>query len=107
MPKHYRFVKNLPVADFWYQGNHSHPVFRRVLITESNAKTITGYEWQCGRNRVTRLTDAPVKTYRRDCIARIGELDKRRNLYQVTPKSQHASTTLVRRNWDTLVVEGL
>lgn len=65
----YQVVKNLPVARFWYKGTHTHPVRRTVLVTESNRNYICGYELRDG-NIVRTATKAPIKSYRRDKIAR-------------------------------------
>ena len=64
----YQPVRNLPVARFWYQGTHSHPVRRTILVVESDRKLIRGYELREG-NTVRSLKDAPIKSYRRDKIA--------------------------------------
>lgn len=51
----YDVVSNLPVARFWYKGNHSHPVRRTVLITQQDSESITGYELREGsKTRVAK-----------------------------------------------------
>lgn len=65
----YELVKTLPVARFWYKGHHTHPVRRTVLVTESNRNFICGYELRDG-NIVRTAAKAPIKSYRRDRIAR-------------------------------------
>lgn len=65
----YEIVKTLPVARFWYKGSHTHPVRRTVLVTESNRNFICGYELRDG-NVVRTAAKAPIKSYRRDKIAR-------------------------------------
>jgi hypothetical protein len=39
--KSYKPVARLPVAKFYYQGNHTHPVRRTVLIIEDTKESIT------------------------------------------------------------------
>lgn len=72
-------AKTLPVARFYYQGHHSHPVRRTVLVIESNSQWFRGYELREGSN-VRNFGSAPVKTYRRNKVAKIkqcGRLKKR------------------------------
>lgn len=47
--KIYEPVTKLPVAKFYYQGNHSHPVRRTVLIVEETKDQFKGYEIREGR----------------------------------------------------------
>ena len=62
-------VRNLPVADFYYKGpSHSHPVRRRVLVTNITRNHVTGYELREG-NLSRDIDSAPIKTYRKDRIA--------------------------------------
>lgn len=65
----YQVVKNLPVARFWYKGTHTHPVRRTILVTESTRNYISGYELRNG-NIVRTVAKAPIKSYRRDKIAK-------------------------------------
>ena len=74
--KDYKLVKNLPVAFFYYQGSHSHPVRRTVLVVTTTSRTITGFELrEC--NEVRNFTKAPVKSYRRGKIAKINQCGRR------------------------------
>jgi hypothetical protein len=61
-------VRNLPVAKFRYKGNHSKPVRRTILVVESNARWIRGYELREGSVERT-LASAPIKTYSKRKIA--------------------------------------
>lgn len=74
--KEYDFVKDSPVAKFYYKGYHTHPVRRTVIIVESNEKLITGYELREG-SCVREFKDAPIKSFRKDRIAKAKDLDKR------------------------------
>jgi hypothetical protein len=65
----YEIVRNMPVARFWYKGTHTHPVRRTVLVIEQTREYIRGYELREGRT-VRTAGKAPVKTYRRERIAR-------------------------------------
>ena len=58
----YPVVRNQPVARFYYQGNHSHPVRRTVLVTETTSNLIKGYELREGAT-VRELAKAPIKSY--------------------------------------------
>lgn len=65
----YKLAKTLPVARFFYKGNHSHPVKRTVLVIESDRNILTGYEIREGAE-IRKLGKAPIKSYRRDRIAK-------------------------------------
>ena len=69
----YEIVKHLPAAHFYYKGSHSHPVRRTVLVIESKRNYFRGYELREGV-KTRKLYHAPVKTYRRDRIAKLSEL---------------------------------
>lgn len=71
-------VRNLPVARFYYQGSHSHPVRRTILVIESKRKYIRGYELREGRE-VRSLNSAPIKSYRRNEIAMYSDLGARKH----------------------------
>lgn len=88
----YKVVKTLPVARFWYKGSHTHPVRRTVLVTESNKNFICGYELRDG-NDVRTAAKAPVKSFRRDKIARGESL----RIGNATRKNAPKKSTLVRR----------
>lgn len=99
----YEFVKDKPVAKFYYQGNHSHPVRRTVLIVEQNDKLITGYEIREGMN-VRALNKAPIKSYKKADIAKIYQIDRKCSLRKKTKNKN--SSTFVRQNLRELVKFG-
>ena len=103
MPKDKTIVRNLPVAKFYYKGKHSHPVRRTVLLIDSSSKYLTGFELREGAD--TRdFRAAPMKTFRKDRVARIADCGKR--LRNRTPKAQHETTTLDRVGLLDLVKNG-
>ena len=104
---HYSLVRNQPVARFFYRGKHTHPVRRTVLIVENNGKIFTGYELREGTTVRSTVEKAPVKSFRKDRIAAIGEIDKRRKLRQSTPKKRQDQTTLIRSALTSLVTDGI
>ncbi len=71
-------VRNLPVARFYYQGSHSHPVRRTIIVIESRRKYIRGYELREGKE-IRSLKSAPIKTYRRSEIAMYSDLGARKH----------------------------
>jgi hypothetical protein len=67
-------VRNLPVAKFYYQGTHSHPVRRTVLVIENTRDKIVGYELREGKTvRSLRELSKTIKTYNKDKIAKYGD----------------------------------
>ena len=74
----YDVVRHLPVARLYYQGTHSHPVRRTVLVIRSNKRYIQGYELRCG-SEVRSLRTAPVRTYSRAKIATLDKLGARKH----------------------------
>jgi hypothetical protein len=103
----YSLVKNQPVARFFYRGKHTHPVRRTVLIVENNGKTFTGYELREGSIVRNTLDKAPIKSFRKDRIATIGQIDRRRKLRKDTPSSRQDQTTFNRSGLTSLVTEGI
>jgi hypothetical protein len=102
--KDYSIVRNQPVAEFYYKGDsHSHPVRRKVLIHSITSKLITGYEIREG-NEVRSFKSAPIKSYRRDRIARVEQCGRR--LKARTPKNQLKKTTFRRTSLLDLVKSG-
>ena len=89
----YQIAKKRPVARFYYQGTHSHPVRRTVVIIEETPTTITGYEFRCGRT-VRTVNDAlsEVKTYRKDRIARWGDYCRLRQSNKTAKKDPNRTT---------------
>lgn len=101
--KDYPMVKSNPVAKFYYKGNHSHPIRRTLLIIESNHRFIRGYELREG-SIVRSYKDAPVKSYTRSKIARIGQCGRR--LRRRIPVELHEELTLKRLSLNHFVKEG-
>jgi len=74
----YEISRNQPVARFYYQGSHSHPVRRTILVIESTANLLTGYELREG-STVRQYRNAPIKSYRKDLIATEDQLGPRKH----------------------------
>lgn len=89
----YPVVRNLPVARFYYQGNHTHPVRRTVIVTELTPKLIKGYEVREGSTTRT-LSSAPIKSFSRSKIAQVGQCGRR--LRKRTPEKDYKNSTLTR-----------
>jgi hypothetical protein len=88
-------VRNLPVAEFYYSsGNHPRPVHRRVLVTTSDRKHITGYEVKEGNTRRS-VENAPVKTYLKCRIATRGQCRSDSTIRKVQ-QNRLSETTLIR-----------
>ena len=98
----YNTVRNLPVARFYYKGNHSHPIRRTILVTESNGKLIKGYELRCGTD-IRNPGSSPIRTFLRSNIATFGELRKGSSDRE---KNKKSDTTLTRSGLLDLVVSG-
>ena len=94
--KVYEPVSRLPVAKFYYQGNHSHPVRRTVLVVEETKEQIRGYELREGNvSRTISEVGKKIKSYRKDRIARWNDYSR----LKVTAKAKRknvTSTTLER-----------
>ena len=106
MSTNYEPVRNQPVARFFYKGTHTHPVRRTVVIVENNSNTITGYELREGMT-MRSMEKAPIKSYRKDTIALVNQLDKRRKLVKTTPKKYRNQSTLSRTGLFSLVTDGI
>lgn len=103
--KEYSLIRNQPVAEFYYQGeSHSHPVRRKVLIHKITPKLIVAYELREG-NTVRSFKNAPIKSYRRDRIARIEQCGRR--LRARTPRTKLKNSTLQRSGLIDLVKNGV
>ena len=72
--KTYEILARKPVAKFYYQGSHSHPVRRTVLLLEETDTFLRGYEFRMG-NIVRTPSEAmrEIKTYRKDRIPKWGD----------------------------------
>lgn len=101
----YEIVRNQPVARFYYQGNHSHPIRRTVLIIESDRKYIKGYELRCGRKTRSR-DEAPVRTYLKSEIARYGDYSRLRNAKKNAGRAA-TDSTLTRSSLKELATVGV
>lgn len=102
--KDYPVIKKQPVAKFFYKGqSHTHPVRRTVVITEATFEKITGYEIREG-SKVRNLKKAPIKSYSRNKIAKVGEIDRRRVLRSKT--TNMSMSTLERKTLVDLLREG-
>ena len=103
--KEYPLVKSRPVAKFFYTGHHTHPVRRTVLLIESTPTYIRGYEVREGRTARSYRT-APIKTYSRNRIAKIGNIDSRRVLRAKATLNEFENTTLTRTTVRELIRQG-
>jgi len=103
----YALAKRQPILRFYYQGSKSHPVRRTIAKIEETATTVTAYELRSG-NDIRELRNAPIRTYRKDKIARIRDLDPRRPLRRdaIRRKKSQSESTLTRHELENLVVEG-
>ena len=61
-----------PVAKFRYKGSHTHPVRVTLLVIENKVNSLTGYVLRSG-TEVFSMSKAPIRTYRKDRIARYGD----------------------------------
>lgn len=104
--KDYNFIKKHPVARFFYKGDHSHPVKRTVVLIDVNDDLITGYELREG-NEVREFKKAPIKSYRKDRIAKVYQIDKRRVLRKTADEHRIARSTMVRQSLRELVRFGV
>ena len=98
--KNYEILRNKPVAEFDYEASHSHPVKRTIVIIKDglkNPKIMTGYEIREGLT-TRSLKNAPIKSFRKDKIATIGQLDLRRNTRKNAKANELDKTTLRRSN---------
>jgi len=104
--RNYELVRKLPVARFYYKGSHSHPIRRTVVLikNETSADILVGYELREGKT-VRQLSEAPVKSYRRNKIAKFGDYSRLR--YSKLNKSKNLDdSTLVRTNLLNLLISG-
>lgn len=103
--QNYDVLKKSPVAKFYYQGkSHTHPVRRTVLLIEEHPEHFTGLELREGRI-LRDAKEAPVKTYRRNRIARFGDYCRlRMNRRDYSKKS--TESTLRRMELLDLVASG-
>ena len=102
--KNYEITRNKPVAKFYYQGTHSHPVRRTVLIISSNRNSFTGYELREG-NIERDFDDSPVKSYTKSKVATVKEIDSRLSLRRKAVNKNES--TLKRDNLLDLIKYGI
>lgn len=70
--KVYAVVRKRPAAKFFYQGSHTHPVRRTVLVIEDKPEILVGYEIREGKT-LRPMRKAKIKSYRKDKIAKGGD----------------------------------
>lgn len=88
----YEIVGTNPVARFYYKGqSHSHPVRRTVLIVDDLPDLIVGYEVREG-NEVRNVKEAPIKSFRKDKIAKYGDRVRLRSSKNTKTKKVTDST---------------
>lgn len=102
--KLYDFVQKGPVARFYYQGCHAHPVRRTVLVVEETATVLTGYEVREGKS-IREVRKAPIKSFRKDKIANFGDYS-RLKMNKEDYQRLDSESTLVRSNLEELVRNG-
>jgi len=98
MTKEYELVRNQPVAKFYYQGSHSHPVRRTVLLikNKTNGNLLVGYELREGKT-IRNLKNAPIKSYRKSDVPVFGDYSRLRDSKSNQTRKK-GETTLVRTN---------
>lgn len=101
----YEFFKKRPVARFFYQGTHTHPVRRTIILINQTPDIIVGYEVREG-STTRNVKDAPVKSYRKDLIAKVKQIDTRCSLRKRAEGNQLNKTTLIRENLSDFVKTG-
>jgi len=89
--KEYDVIGTKPVAKFFYQGNHSHPVRRTVLLISEDKDRLTGYEIRAGKH-LSSVRKAKVKTYLKERIAKIGDYSRIRCLRRYADKKDSDTT---------------
>ena len=96
--KEYELVRNQPVAKFYYQGTHSHPVRRTVLLikNKTNSSILVGYELREGK-KTRNLNTAPIKSFSKSEIASYGDYARLRSS-KMNKKRKKSETTLTRTN---------
>jgi len=99
-------VSKKPVARFYYQGNHTHPIRRTVLVIEEDDTKLVGYEFRAGnvvRTREEALSC--IRTYKKDRIAKWGDYSRLRMTTKTFLKDPD-KTTLERSSIVTMFSEG-
>jgi ABC-type transport system involved in cytochrome c biogenesis ATPase subunit len=102
--KEYSIVRNEPVAKFYYQGSHSHPIKRTVLVIENTKQYIRGYEMREGADVRHVISQAPIKSYKKNKIAKISQC--RKKVRDRIPNKLHTKTTYERQQLVDLIIKG-
>jgi hypothetical protein len=102
--KIYTIIERDPVAKFYYQGTHSHPVRRTVIVIEETDNLIQGYELRSG-SKICGFKDAPIRGFRKDRIALVKQCGRR--LRKRTPDNLLNSTTLQRSGLLEIIKDGV
>lgn len=91
------------VVTFKYQGSHSHPITRVVVIKEDTPTFYKGYEIQEGNIvRTKEEAKQTIRTYRKDRIAKYGDYS-RLTKSKATQNKRPNQTTLMHLNALTLI----
>lgn len=101
----YEFLKTRPVARFFYQGSHTHPVRRTVIIIEQTNDLLVGYEVREGFE-TRNVKNAPVKTYKKSKIAKVSQIDRKCVLRRRAEGAELNKSTLVREDLASFVKVG-
>lgn len=105
--KVYDVVSKNPVARFYYQGDHTHPVRRTVLVIDDRNGVLTGYELREGSTvRTAAKALKTIKSYRKDRIARWGDYSRLMQSSKTFLKNPQA-TTLERLPSVDALIEGV
>ncbi len=101
-------VAKNPVARFYYQGTHSHPVRRTVLVLEDRPDCLIGYEIREGgvvRPLPVAGMKRCVKRYNKAEIARWGDYSRLTKSNKASDNNPNRST-LQRASLTSLFTEG-
>jgi len=93
-PKVYNLVQKLPIIRCYYKGqSHKHPVQRTMAVIHEDDKTITGYEFRCGKEvRTVEEARKCIRSYRKDRIAKYGDYIRLRATRSTLMKDPNEST---------------
>lgn len=104
--RNHDLVPRNTVARFYYQGTHSHPIRRTVLVIEETKDHITGYEIREGSVvRSISETRETIRKYRKDKIAKWGDYSRLR-MSAKNYLNDPNETTLVRESVQTMFTKG-
>lgn len=102
--KNYPIFRESSIAKFFYKGSHSHPVRRTIMIIDDKENHIIGYELREGKSQ-RDISNAPIKSYRKDKIAKIKQVDKRRIIRKKSKNIEN--TTLKKMSFLDLIKQGI